>query len=300
MPDDRLIHLAFGHSEKANKLTDADRLVWLMYKLASDDFGIMRFSAMPLQAAARFLEKRSAKAVLRSLETIRDVGLVRTFVSQGTVYAYQWDWQSWQKITHPRQTKQPKPPPDLLAVCDSHTRWLFSHHPKGGKLKSWQAPELDRETTGSKPGDDTEKTGPVWVGSGGGRGSDRESGDDRARVAFTGKVLEVPRFLDEEFAKRLNGQAFNLPEFYQALDGRLAQTGEPWDLRWIRDRFSAESPVPTRTDDRPISIDERRKAEDYRRSVGCCTHEPRCDSVASCIALIVRLWREQEREVLRG
>lgn len=300
MPDDRLLHLALGHSEKVNKLTDADRLVWLMYKLASDDFGIMRFSAMPLQAAATFLENRPTKSVLRSMEVIRDVGLVQTFESQGTLYAYQWDWQTWQKITHPRQTKQPKPPGENLALCDVNTQWLFSHHPKGGKLKSWQAPGQDREKTGSSSGDNPEKTGPVLVGSVGVGVCDRVSGDGTARVAFTGKVLQVPRFLDEEFAKRLNGQVFDLQEFYRALDGRLAQTGETWDLRWIRERFSADSPLPTRTDERPISIDERKKAEDYRRALGHCPHNPRCGSSASCVAMMVRIWREEEREVLRG
>ncbi len=71
------------------------------------------------------------------------------------------------------------------------------------------------------------------------------------RLAFGGKVLEVPRFLDEEFTKRLNGQAFDLLAFYDALDARLAQTGEPWDLKWIRQQFEAEAPQPQRV--KPLS-----------------------------------------------
>ncbi len=198
-------------------------------------------------------------------------------------------------------------------ACDANTRWLFTHHPKGGKLRSWQAPDPDREKTGSKPGVDPEKTGsppgehqkqtgPVLVGSGcvGVGVRDRVSGGGTARQAFTGQVLEVPKFLDDEFVKRLNGQPFDLPAFYETLDSRLAETGEPWDLRWIRERFSAESPAPSRADERPITIDERKKAEDYRRALGRCPHEPRCDSSAICIATMVRLWREEEREVMRG
>lgn len=137
MPDDRLIHLTLGHSEKINRLTDFERLVWLMYKLAADDFGVMRSSAAPLQSAAAFLEKRPTKAVIKALDAVRAVGLVQTFTHQGTAYLYQSDWQTWQKILYPRGTKQPAPPLDWL---DLNTQWLFQHHPDGGKLPSWQHP----------------------------------------------------------------------------------------------------------------------------------------------------------------
>lgn len=148
MPDDRLIHLTLGHSEKINQLTDFERLVWLIYKLASDDFGVMRFSAVALQDAALWLEQKPAKLVHRALEAVYSVGLVRVFEHQGRAYVYQHDWQDWQKITHPRKTKQPAPPRYLL---ERNTQWLFSHHPDGGKLKSWKAPEEFLVETGSKP-----------------------------------------------------------------------------------------------------------------------------------------------------
>lgn len=174
MPDDRLIHRTLGHSEKINRLTDFEKLVWLIYKLAADDFGVMRFSALSLQEAARFLEQRPARTVLRGLEAVHKVELIRTFDHQGRAYCYQTDWQTWQKITHPRQTKQPAPP---LTMCDLNTRWLFSHHPKGGKI-SWQAPDgfqdKNRESTGSQSGSPPGvspdalqvQVGPVFVGSG--------------------------------------------------------------------------------------------------------------------------------------
>jgi uncharacterized protein YdaU (DUF1376 family) len=125
----------------------------------------------------------------------------------------------------------------------------------------------------------------------------------RARLAFGGKVLEVPKFLDEEFVKRLNGQVFDLTAFYLALDQRLAQTGEPWDLRWIRDQFAAESPGPVRrapAEDRPITADERQRAERHRRAVGGCKHDPRCETAAGCIALIIRGWRTHEASALQA
>jgi hypothetical protein len=148
MPDDRLIHRAFGHSEKVNSLTDFEKLVWLMYKLASDDFGVMVFSASPVRAAATFLDKKPERIVLRALHTVRDVGLVSVFPHQGSDYLYQFDWQEWQKITHPRGTKQPAPPLHLLK---RHTQWLFAHHPDGGKLQSWKAPKDFQCEAGSKP-----------------------------------------------------------------------------------------------------------------------------------------------------
>src|SRR6185295_9660334 len=113
---------------------------------------------------------------------------------------------------------------------------------------------------------------------------DQESSERvRARAAFAGKVLEVPKFLDDEFVKRLNGYGFDLTGFYLALDKRLAQTGEAWDLRWIRDQFAAESPQPerrtvNRDSDRPISAKEKADAERLRRAWGRCQHDPRCQT----------------------
>lgn len=148
MPDDRLFHLALGHSAKVNRLTDFERGVWFIYKLASDDFGVMRFSATPLQDAALWLERRPARAVLKALEQVCDVGLLGRFTHQDQTYVYQRDWQTWQKITFPRQTKQPAP---SLNSLDLNTQWLFEHHPNGGKLSSWQHPSL-RQSTGRTPG----------------------------------------------------------------------------------------------------------------------------------------------------
>jgi hypothetical protein len=175
MPDERLIHRTVGHSLKFNKLTDFERLVWLMYKLAADDFGVMKFSAITIQESADWLAMKPTKAVQRSLERIREVGLVQTFTHQDRLYCYQWDWQTWQKITHPRKTKQPLP--DTEFSRDRNTQWLFDHHPDGGKLSSWQHPDLRPKKAVSAPGENRESAGnapvlfpsqsrPVFVGSG--------------------------------------------------------------------------------------------------------------------------------------
>lgn len=138
MPDDRLIHLTLGHSEKINGLTDFERLVWLMYKLASDDFGVMRFSAVTLRESADWLSHKPERLVQRALDEVRKVGLVQSFEHQRRTYCYQWDWQKWQKISYPRPTIQPAPPAEML---DRDTQWLMSHHPRGGKIHSWKAPK---------------------------------------------------------------------------------------------------------------------------------------------------------------
>jgi hypothetical protein len=165
MPDDRLIHKAFGQSEKVSRLTDFERLVWLVYKVAADDFGVMRFSAITLQDGARFLEQRPAKQVMRALESVRDVALILTFEHQDRTYCFDPVWQTWQKITHPRQTKQPIPPADR---CDLNTQFLLTYHPTGGKLSSWQHPSLRPKKGGSPP-----EVLPVQTGSA--HGVDRES-----------------------------------------------------------------------------------------------------------------------------
>lgn len=174
MPDDRLIHLCFGHSEKINSLTDFERGVWLLYKLSADDFGIMRFSAATLREAADWLNAKPERVVLRALERVQRVGLFQTFEHQRRTYCYQWDWQSWQKITHPRQTKQPLPPADIIETCCKHTQWLFSHHPIGGKLTSWKAPA---QKPGATPEEKPEVTPGVRTSS-----DSSDSGNDSRPV----------------------------------------------------------------------------------------------------------------------
>jgi uncharacterized protein YdaU (DUF1376 family) len=127
---------------------------------------------------------------------------------------------------------------------------------------------------------------------------ERSPGEAR-HLAFSGKRLEVPKFLDEEFVRRLNGQYFDLTDFYLSLEQRLAQTGEAYDIRWIREQFAAESPKPVRivrTDERPITAKERESAERVRRNswANRCRHEPPCETAAGCVAEIIRELRERE------
>src|SRR4051812_48472102 len=100
MPDERLIHPAFGQSEKVNRLTAYERDVWIVYKLAADDFGVMRCAAAPLQKIARWLEDQPAKRLLRALDALCAVGLTQLFEHQGQPYVFDPVWQTWQKVTY--------------------------------------------------------------------------------------------------------------------------------------------------------------------------------------------------------
>lgn len=304
MPDDRLFHKTLGHSEKVNSLTDLEEIVWRTYvNGGSDDFGVMRFDAAPLQNAHDRLLARPARQVMKMLERVAAIGLVETFTHQTRTYCFQVDWQDWQHIRYPQRTVHPIPATAMLARCSENTRWLLSHHPGGVKLPAWRAPKnwtSSGKDSGNASGNEcASHARPLAVSLEPSAVSlEPESGARVGRFAYAGKILEVPRFLDEEFSKRLNGQSFDLLTFYWAIEQRLAETGEPWDLRWVRDRFAEQSPKPERQEP-AFTREEKAAAERLRRSVGGCTHEPRCESAATCIAEIILGLRDREREAMR-
>jgi hypothetical protein len=233
VPDDRLIHLAAGHSEKINKLTSLERDCWLMYKLASDDFGVMRFSATPLQDAARWLEQQPAKRILRALAAVRSVGLIKSFDHQGQGYVFDPVWQTWQKITHPRQTKQPRPND---AYLDLNTQYLFSHHPKGAKLTSWQHPS-ERPITRKTPGGLPEDSPSVFVGSGSSSVRVRVRGSGGAppaaatarshRPIYTSDRFAVFEWQFDELSKMLGAhfEGFHIDGFFDSLTQQSRESG---------------------------------------------------------------------------
>lgn len=125
MPADRLFHPRAGHSRKVNALSDFEFRVWWTYELAADDFGVMRRSAVVLQAANDVLAKRAPRVVEKALDRLVEVGLLIAFRHQDESFVCQLDWQDFQKVRHPRESHQPTPPPEILARCSGETRALF-------------------------------------------------------------------------------------------------------------------------------------------------------------------------------
>lgn len=135
MPDDRFIHRRAGHSQKVNMLTDLEHRVWIQYILSADDFGVMRASALTLQADNDHLANRPKAMVQRCIDALVKAGLVHSFEHQNRRYVFQHDWQTWQKVDYPRTTNEPKPPDESVAICDDATRQLFDLHPGGARRK---------------------------------------------------------------------------------------------------------------------------------------------------------------------
>jgi hypothetical protein len=135
VPDDRFLHSRAGHSVKVSGLGDFEYRVWTQYLLSADDFGVMRLSAVALQAENDALAERPAKAIEKALASLVSTGLLRQFEHQGRTYLFQHDWQHWQKVSYPRKTKQPKPCDDSLGICDEATVKLFALHPGGDGRK---------------------------------------------------------------------------------------------------------------------------------------------------------------------
>lgn len=166
MPADRLLHPRLGHSRKVSHLTDFDYRIWTQYLLSADDFGVMRASAVTLQADNDALECRAAKVVERGLEHIIKAELVTAFEHQGRRYVCQRDWQTFQKVEYPRATDNPQPPADVLEQCDDATRELFAKHPGGnGKKKPRTSAESSPSDSENVPQMVAEGSPPTCAGA---------------------------------------------------------------------------------------------------------------------------------------
>jgi hypothetical protein len=144
MPADRFLHTRAGKSVKVSMLTDLEYRVWTQYLLSADDFGVMRASALTLQAANDHLANRPQKVLTRCIEALIQRGLVHAFDHQNRRYVYQRDWQDWQKVTWPARTIQPKPPELDMEQCSPATRVLFEVHPGGKKIPSKKSASAPR------------------------------------------------------------------------------------------------------------------------------------------------------------
>lgn len=151
MPDDRLLHKRAGHSEKVTSLCDFDFRVWIQYQWSADDFGVMRLSAVNLQADNDALAQRSIKVVQRAFERVVESGLIHKFEHQGRIYVHQRDWQDFQKVEYPKPTVHPLPPADQIALCSERTQQLFSCHPGGKRSRTRSGPDGESSPNLSLP-----------------------------------------------------------------------------------------------------------------------------------------------------
>ena len=138
-------------------LTDLEYRVWTQYLLSADDFGVMRFSPAKLKSDNYHLENRPARLLQRCLDALVKCGLIHTFEHQGKPYAFQHDWQAWQKVEYPRSTNNPRPDQDGISVCDEVTRALFEKHPGGTRKqkvslgRSEGVPNVSRDNSEDVP-----------------------------------------------------------------------------------------------------------------------------------------------------
>lgn len=257
MPDDRLFHKRLGHSEKVNRLTDFEYIVWHSYVLSADDFGVLRFSAAALCSDHDRLEKRPPKAVQKALERVRDAGLIRTFQHQGRDYCYQDDWQDYQKIGYPRTTIHPAPP---LTTVSARTRELLGKHPGGwGRKVSEPLPEGSGNVLEKPPEPLGERLGeispeplavsrqPLAIAVS--REPVREPPADARskRPVFKGRRLVVFEWMLDDLARMLGSHthAFDLHEWFYQLDEQAVSADVVVPQRdggkWLQERTLEEA-----------------------------------------------------------
>jgi hypothetical protein len=177
VPPDRFLHKKAGHSKKVSGLTHFEHRVWSQYILSADDFGVMRASAIALQADNDALAECASPDIQAAIERIVSVELVHLFEHQGMRYLYQLDWQDYQKVTWPARTIHPSPSGQQLERCTPATRFLFTIHPGGKKL-----PKRDDNGGGGGGDDYSGSTSEVLLGT---------TKNDSAPVRGTASV--VPR-----------------------------------------------------------------------------------------------------------
>lgn len=257
MPADRFIHPRMGHSDKVNLLTDLEFRVWVHYLLAADDFGVMRRSAVTLQALCDSLSNRPKKVIDRCLDALVSCGLLLPFEHQGRPYVCQWDWQSFQKIEYPRPTLEPKPTEDVLVRCNDKTQELFAKHPGGVTKRTPKAPQSvpENSETGSREipdyacgrvREEAKANGSRLVAY----GSEGVQGEPTARSKrpiFTGQKLTVFEWQLDDCARTLGEfvDTFDLHDWFFTLDAQAMRANLVIPKRdggeWLQAQLVAEA-----------------------------------------------------------
>lgn len=262
MPADRFIHPRLGHSHKVNLLTDLEFRVWVQYVLSADDFGVMRRSAITVQADNDHLANRPIKIVQRCLDTIVSRGLLLPFEHQGRHYVCQFDWQTFQKVEYPRPTFEPKPPADVLEQCEAKTRALFDKHPGGAAQKipknsgtsSQKIPETLEDSSQKNPDYARAGAGETAKANGSGsflsvpeRESERKPDARSKRPIFDGQKLAVFEWMFDDCVRTLGTFAddFDLHAWFYDLDAMALKANLVIPKRdggeWLQSQLIAEA-----------------------------------------------------------
>jgi hypothetical protein len=247
MADYRLFYRSgIGHGERINKLSDFEFIVWAAYQLSADDFGVLRLSAVTLQADHDRLSTKSTAKIERALLAGVKIGLLATFEHQRRRYVCQLDWQDWQKVRYPSKTSNPLPPLEILQKCSAETQELFSRHVK-------TSPQIGENVSTKSIG----ITGPevdLPHANANAHANENDHANALATRPFkaTGQPpmalglrrLRVWRWMLEDLIGRLGVHAatFDLDGWLSDLDRRdsgVVPTGKPgWE--WLQAEFTAE------------------------------------------------------------
>jgi hypothetical protein len=280
MAQDRLFHKRLGHSEKVNRLTDFEYIVWGCYILSADDYGVMRAAAVTLQADHDRLTEKPQKAVQGALETIIDIGLIVPFEHQGRRYVCQPDWQDFQKVRYPGQSHNPVPPPEVLDRCTAPTRKLFDLHsepfsPKSEKtsVRGSDLPHGDVNVHVNENGDGADRNSGAPSGTPAVQRKQTNNVDER----FSAFWRAYPRKTAKDGALKIWRK---LQPTAETLDQIIAALG--WQTRseqWLKDN-GQYVPLPTTYLNQGRWKDEPPSAASDSRPRGC-NHIPQCEDAVA-------------------
>lgn len=259
MPQDRLRSPRGGHGRRTTALSDFEFRVWDQYQLSSDDFGVMRLSAITVQADNDNLADRPSADVQAALEQLVAVGLVAVFEHQGRRYACQLDWQTFQKVEYPRLTVLPRPTEEVLARCDAPTKRLFTKHPGGWKKQkgrkrsgttSEETPEHFPKVSGTAPEQPPERSPeeipinsrkPLAVSNSSSKSREQDVAPGGGDVNVLERAMDAWR-LHWKVAYGHESSLLLKPLEVMQLEQQVAKVGEPRFLDAMAAYFASEDP----------------------------------------------------------